>query len=152
MAIPAMTINNMDYFRNGSIDFSKVEDSFEFGSLTDIDGFRERNGCFLFLEKKHVNALYSDAPLPLGQYIALSRLASEDRHTVIVFFEDDAGEVKGYRFLGRPGYEGHHVCTSTEFVALLGEWDAWATAQPRYARPPVGGLWLPAHMAKWKAA
>ena len=61
----------------------------------DIDGMLEKNGYFLFLEWK---SLLEE--VPLGQRIALERLARQPRTTVIIVHGDrDGSEVYAYENL-----------------------------------------------------
>lgn len=78
-------IRHLDKFKAGAINFAAFKDCFgdnkTHSGMTDIDGFKERNGYFLFIEKKAIGAEISK-----GQVIALERLSELPKATVIVFW------------------------------------------------------------------
>lgn len=78
-----MTINNPDQYMAGVWDWAILDGCFGETRIkpTDIDGFVERNGCFLVLETKQPGAR-----LPQGQEITFKRLVERAGAVVIVIW------------------------------------------------------------------
>jgi len=89
-------------------------------SVSDIDGFVERRGRFLFLETKSTLE-----GMPLGQRLALTALARQPRTTVLIVI----GERNRPReIVTLPGWHREAV-TPAQFVARIRTWYRWASRQ-----------------------
>lgn len=75
-------IRDMQKFVSAICDWGPLNDCFQ-GKvrISDIDGMVERNGFFVFLEQKG-----AQMQIPVGQDIALSRLAQIQQFTVLIIF------------------------------------------------------------------
>ena len=98
-----MTINNAELFVRGLWDWAIVADCFP-GKIapTDIDGFVEMNGRFLFLETKQ-----TDAHIPLGQEILFKRCAK--RGDVVIVIWGAKGEPERIRLYNRFCVDGRDM-------------------------------------------
>lgn len=78
-----MTINNPQAFVNGLWDWSILDGCFGDTKVkpTDIDGFIERNGYFLFIESKNIGV-----SVPQGQRILHKRLVDTGVFTVVILW------------------------------------------------------------------
>lgn len=92
---------------------------------TDVDGFVEINGQFLFLEEKQAGAGPDE-----GQRIALRRLASLPGVTVAFFRPGKASDYEVLIFDGEPA-QGWRPCSKHQFFAWLRRWAQRADEMPR---------------------
>lgn len=126
-----MTIRNMDAFQHALVDWGPLDDCFEVDGITvsDIDGYVERKGNFLYFEAKSLNGRVST-----GQRISFESLVKHHKAWVLVIWHDGSLEGAQYGRLLCPDREAHDgICdtgkvdtTLDEIKNICEQWWDWA--------------------------
>ena len=117
-------IHNWEHYQESLWDWTAYNDCFGGNiRISDIDGVVERNGNFLWIETKGI-----DADVTTGQAILFDQLIKLPGHHVLIIY-GDTDKPHSYRFWG---HYKRRQCTQEDIEAILKRW--YAVADSRSGR------------------
>lgn len=116
-----MTINDPKKYMAGVWDWAILDGCFGDTKIrpTDIDGFAERKGHFLFLETKSPGA-----SIPLGQQITFESAAKQGHTVIVAWGEQNSPEQ--IMTMTRLGNKFHENTSLDEMRDFVSKWYRWA--------------------------
>lgn len=119
-----MTINNPQKFVDTLWDWSMWNGCFEGTniSMSDIDGFVERNGEMLIVETKSPNA-----NIPLGQSISYERLSRKKNATILVLWGEPNKPERGKLYCNKGKVINYPHLDLNKARKIVSDWFKWAS-------------------------